>query len=197
MQDAITRRAAYADLEAVPEHLVAQILNGVLVTHPGPAGPHAVATNAISGVLTPPFQFGIGGLGRWIFMDEPELHFDADVAVADKAGWLVERMPELPSTAYTELPPDWVCEVLARRTEKYDRGEKRDVYARAGIKHLWLVDPRLKLLEVFKLSRGRWVLVDTHRGEGPARAAPFEAIAFPLKYLWPLKRRRAAAQKKK
>ena len=40
MAEAAVRQATYADLEAVPEHLVAEIIDGVLETHPRPRPRH-------------------------------------------------------------------------------------------------------------------------------------------------------------
>jgi hypothetical protein len=37
------KRATYEDVLAAPENLVAELLYGVLHTHPRPASPHAVA----------------------------------------------------------------------------------------------------------------------------------------------------------
>ena len=39
-------------------------------------------------------------------------------------------MPELPSTAFIALAPDWVCEVLSPSTAGVDRTEKFPIYAR-------------------------------------------------------------------
>ena len=178
--------ATYADLEAVPPHLVAEILHGVLVTHPRPAPPHSVSSNALSGVLTPPFQFGVGGVGGWIFMDEPELHLGPHVVVPDLAGWRRERMPHLPSTAYIEVAPDWVCELLSPSTEKQDRGPKRRIYATYDVGHLWHLDARARILEVFELSNNHWVLYETYEHGDDVAAPPFDAVPFPLAALWPL-----------
>ena len=41
------RRATYQDLMEVPEHLVAEIIDGELVTSPRPASPHALAAMRI------------------------------------------------------------------------------------------------------------------------------------------------------
>ena len=43
MADPAQRGATYADLEAVPPNLVAEIIHGALVTHPRPAPRHAGA----------------------------------------------------------------------------------------------------------------------------------------------------------
>ena len=92
MSDTAKRPATYAELEAVPPHLVAEIIFGDLVTHPRPVPRHATAQNALSGELTGPFQKGAGGPGGWIFMIEPELHLGPHVVVPDIAGWRRERM---------------------------------------------------------------------------------------------------------
>jgi Uma2 family endonuclease len=186
MAEPAKRLATYADLEAVPPNLVAEIIHGVLVTHPRPTPRHAVAANSLGSLLTPGFQRGEGGPGGWIFMSEPELHFGANVVVPDIAGWRRERLPVMPETAFVETPPDWVCEILSDATERYDRNAKRGIYAGAGVPYLWLLDPRSKLLEVFQLTAGHWLLAATFVGPDDIRAVPFEEIAFPLNELWPL-----------
>src|SRR5262249_55423008 len=55
------RRATYDDLIAVPDHLVAEIIDGVLYTSPRPASPHAFATATLLMELGPPFQQARGG----------------------------------------------------------------------------------------------------------------------------------------
>lgn len=181
--------ATYADLQAVPPHLVAEILCGRLVTHPRPAPRHTTAASRLGGILGASFDWGDDGPGGWWILDEPELHLADDVAVPDIAGWRRERMPELPETAYFALPPDWVCEIISPSTERYDRGEKRDIYARHGVKHLWLLDPVQKLLETFELRDGRWLLLATwtegdDAPERTAAAPPFDGAPFVLGKLW-------------
>ncbi len=180
------RVATYEDLLAVPEHLVAEILFGELVTHPRPAMPHGVAATALGHVLGPPFQSGSGGPGGWIFVDEPELHLGEHVAVPDLAGWRNDRMPALPETAWIEVAPDWVCEVLSPSTQRYDRGDKRTIYAEAGVGHLWHVDPILKMLEVFELRDGKWLLAGVFHDDAAVAAPPFGELTFALNMLWPL-----------
>jgi Uma2 family endonuclease len=182
------RAATYEDLRKVPAHLVAEILFGTLVTHPRPAPPHAVAGSALGSVLGGPFQLGRGGPGGWIFMDEPELHLGAHVVVPDLAAWRRERLPALPDTAWIDVAPDWVCKVLSPSTERYDRGEKRAIYADAGVRHVWHIDPVLRMLEVFELRDGKWLLLGTFSDDAEVAAAPFAEAAFSLGLLWPFER---------
>src|ERR1700735_2162313 len=131
MGEPAKRRATYADLLAVPPPLVAEIIDGVLITTPRPASRHAVASSALGGELYGPFARGKnGGPGGWILLDEPELPLGEDVLVPDLAGWRRERMPEVPNTPAFDLAPDWVCEVLSPSNHGVDRGEKLPIYAR-------------------------------------------------------------------
>lgn len=185
------RRATYADLEAVPEHKVAEILGGVLYVFPRPAIPHARAASRLGVKLGGPFDLGEGGPGGWHILVEPELHFgpvdDEDVLVPDLAGWRVERMPTMPSTAYITLAPDWVCEILSASTEATDRAAKMPIYAREGVRHLWLIHPIRQTLEIFELdTEGRWILLDVHQGGKRVRGKPFDAIELDLTLLWPV-----------
>ena len=185
MSVVLNRPATYADLEAVPSHLVAELLGGELVTHPRPVPKHAVAALNLGSELGDAFYRGRSGPGGWIFATEPELHLGTDVVVPDIAAWRRERLPRLPDTAYIETPPDWCCEVVSPSTESYDRGIKRNIYARAGVQHLWLLDPRSELLETFSLAGDRWLLTGTFSAKDAVSVAPFEAVSFPLAVLWP------------
>ena len=45
--------------------------------------------------------------------------------------------------------PRMVLEVLSKSTEEYDRGEKLQLYANAGISEVWLLDWTKRTIEVF------------------------------------------------
>ena len=180
------RPATYADVLAAPRHLVAEIVNGELVTSPRPGPMHASASSVLTGELSPPFQRGRGGPGGWWILFEPELHLlrGEEILVPDLAGFRVERMPALPETAWFEVVPDWVCEVASPSTAAFDRADKMPVYARAGVRFAWIVEPSIQTLETYALENGRWVLLATFRGDRTVRAVPFDAIELELGALW-------------
>ena len=176
--------ATYGDILALPEHLVGEIIRGVLRTHPRPAPKHARAYSSLGVELGGPFDRGTNGPGGWWILDEPELHLGADVLVPDLAGWRRERMPKLPDAAWFERAPDWVCEILSPSTAKVDRAEKLPLYSRTGVAHCWLVDPDLKTLEVFENRDGKWLLLAVLENDASVSQPPFDAIAFGLGSLW-------------
>jgi len=184
MGEPAQRRATYTELQRVPVHLVAELIEGVLHTHPRPASLHAQATTTLGEELGPPFKRGKGGPGGWILLDEPELHLDENVLVPDMAGWRRETMPELPEVAHFELRPDWVCEAISPRTGQHDRVRKMPLYARHGVTHVWIVDPAARTLEVYRLDGETYRLIATHGGDEQLRAEPFDAIELELGALW-------------
>lgn len=176
--------ATYADLEALPPHLVGELIGGVLHAHARPRLRHAGAASSLGDELGPPFNRGRGGPGGWILLDEPELHLASDVLVPDLAGWKRARLPELPDEPYLSLAPDWVCEVLSPSTAALDRTDKLGVYARDRVPHVWLLDPDVKLLEVLELDGETYRFAGAHRGGARVRAVPFDAIELDLPLLW-------------
>lgn len=178
------RIATYADIEALPENMVGEILFGALHTHPRPAPRHSRASTRLGAELDGPFDRGRGGPGGWVILDEPELHLGPHVIVPDLAGWRRERMPKLPDTAYFETPPDWVCEVLSPSTARVDRTDKLAIYAAFQVTHAWYVDPDARTLEVLVLSGDKWLITATFKDDDKVAAPPFEAHTFALDGLW-------------
>lgn len=185
MAERAKKPATYADLEAVPPHLVAEIIDGVLRTHPRPSPRHSATAGSLIDELTSPFQKGRGGPGGWVFAVEPELHLGQHVLVPDIAAWRRERMPAAPETSYFDVAPDWICEVLSGSTEVRDRTVKMRAYAEQGVAFLWLIDPRQQFLEAFELIDGRWVKTGGWMSDDTVRARPFETISISLADLWP------------
>jgi Uma2 family endonuclease len=176
----------YDDLLAVPEPLVAELIDGDLLTSPRPGVRHASAASALGGLLFDPFRRGIGGPGGWTILDEPELHMGEDVLVPDLAGWRRERAAVDLEAAAVGVAPDWACEVLSPSTARIDRARKLPVYARERVGHIWLVDPIAQTLESFQLTSDHWTLLATYDGTAKVRVAPFDAIEIDLVALWTL-----------
>ncbi len=179
-----------AAFEAVPPEMVAEILDGELFTSPRPARPHTRSASRLTMKLGGAFDLGDSGPGGWVILDEPELHVGPrpDKLAPDLAGWKRERMPDAlgdaETLAYYDIAPDWVCEVLSPRTERVDRGKKMRIYRREGVGHVWLLNPLMRTLEVYRLEGGRWMLLETYEDDAKVRAEPFDAMELDLASIW-------------
>ncbi len=58
--------------------------------------------------------------------------------------------------------PDLVVEVLSPSTAKNDRGRKKEVYAKCGVREYWIVSPGDKSVEIYRLDGSTFVLHDVY-----------------------------------
>lgn len=181
--------AVEAAFDAAPESMVVEILAGELHTMPRPGRRHTKASSLLGSELIGPFWRGKGGPGGWVILHEPEIHLGPkpDKVVPDLAGWRSERMPDEAGdedSAFYDVAPDWVCEVLSPRTEASDRVKKMNIYRREGVGHVWLLHPISRTLEVYRLGGSHYILLDAFGEDQVVRAEPFDAIEIPLQLLW-------------
>ena len=176
----------YQELLDLPENMHGEIINGELHTQPRPAPKHALAASYLGSDLVGPYGKGRGGPGGWWIIDEPEIHLGSDIFVPDIAGWKKERMPLLPETAYFDLSPDWICEVISQSTARKDRVLKMPLYAKNKVQYIWLIEPITKILEVYQLEGPYWTLIGTFADSDKVTIAPFTEISIDLSFLWEL-----------
>lgn len=184
------KRATYQDVLDAPEHVVAEVIDGNLYLFPRPRFRHARNATVLGTFLTSAFDLGINGPGGWLILFEPELHVgnpeEPDIVVPDIAGWRKERLDEgaMEDPAFITIPPDWTCEVLSKSTTRVDRTKKLPIYAREKVGHVWLADAQTRLIEVFRYSRGGFILVGTYGGTDSIRAEPFAEVEIAPAFVW-------------
>jgi Uma2 family endonuclease len=184
MTELALRDATYEDLLKVPENLVAELIDGELYTSPRPGSRCARAKSILTAKLINFFDSDDRGPGSWWIVNEPELHLAGNALVPDIAGWRRERTPIYPDAPAFEQAPDWLCEVISPSSALIDRVKKRPLYAKHGVQHVWIVDPIAKLIEVYRLERGRWIVAGNYGGDDVVRIEPFEAFELALSTLW-------------
>ncbi len=161
MTEVMRQPATYEDLLKVPEHLVAEIIDGELFISPRPPMRSCDALVRHLSVAAP----------GWRFELQPLLRFGNDVLLPSLAGWS-ER-----ATA----TPDWVCDTVNIPLARY---RKHRLYAQHGVTHRWLLDPAMRMLEGYRRADDGWVYASWGAFEEPFRAEPFEACDINLGALW-------------
>jgi Uma2 family endonuclease len=81
--------------------------------------------------------------------------------------------------------PDLVAEVLSPNTEDRDRGIKRDLYERVGVRELWLVDVDARALWQFAREGTGFREVGVHRGDARFQSTAFPGMEIELGEVWP------------
>ena len=87
-----------------------------------------------------------------------------DVFLDDKNRFVPDAMivcnPDIIKDNGIHGAPDLVVEVLSKTSVKRDRGRKREIYAKAGVKEYWIVDTWGKYIEVYHNQNG-WLVLDS------------------------------------
>jgi len=78
-----------------------------------------------------------------------------------------ERLQQLKPT-FLDGAPDLVIEIISPDSQSRDRREKFGEYEKAGVREYWIIDPLSQTVEVYRLERRKFVLVET---EGDAVAS--------------------------
>lgn len=164
------------ELDELPEYQVGHIAAGKLTVHSSPEIPHQLVVAILAGLLFEAKEHG------WLVLFGPYAWFGSDLLRIDLSAWKNERW--IPVRKDLTVAPDWVCEVLSPRTAQFDRATKLPIYAQAGVRHAWLIDPALRLLEVLRLREGKWQIESVFQNDDKVRAEPFEAIELDLALLW-------------
>jgi Uma2 family endonuclease len=144
-------RATREDYERLPEHVKAELIDGEIVVTPAPSDWHerlvAKLNHRLCHHLGEEADERLRGsrteVSAWEMGEEKILQPDAVV------------FPEgtRPTGKDWKAPiPVWVAEVLSPSTAKRDRGVKIRLYAAAGVREAWLVDPDAETIEVFDLA---------------------------------------------
>jgi Uma2 family endonuclease len=76
--------------------------------------------------------------------------------------------------------PDLLVEIVSPASVRRDRYEKKDLYARCGVKEYWLGDPANQTLEILTLKEGRYELLCDAAQRGKLRSVALEGLEFDL-----------------
>lgn len=141
---------AVEDYRATPEGSRYQLVEGELIMAPAPNRFHQiivgnifhllrsyVAGHPVGEVYIAPFD---------VYLSEHNVHQPDVVFISN------ERLRILTDDG-AHGAPDLVIEVLSPSSAQLDKTTKRRIYAQAGVKELWLVDPSLLQIHLYDFAR--------------------------------------------
>jgi Uma2 family endonuclease len=151
----------YDDLSTLPEDGKRyEIIEGVLYEMPAPTWAHStVIANLI--IMLIPIVANLGGRWRTAPLD---VFFPGADPVQPDIVVLLPGGKAQPAPRGIEGPPDLIVEVLSPTNRGHDVLTKRALYARAGVREYWLVDPEARTIEILALDRDAFHLFSTASG---------------------------------
>ncbi|HEY8207024.1 MAG TPA: Uma2 family endonuclease [Myxococcaceae bacterium] len=161
-----------------------ELLNGRVVMNPPAGWPHGAVGSTIQWLLNDRVRRNNLGL---VFDSSQGFHLPSgDVVEPDHSFVSNERLRALTPKAgeFLQVVPDLVAEVLSGSNAGRDRGEKKGIYERNGVREYWLVDPRARTLIAFALASGRYGPADPLTEDNRYRS-PVLGLEFEVKTLFP------------
>ena len=143
-----------ADYLDTPEGVRCQLLDGELILAAAPNNQHQRITRSL--LLALHRFISDHNLGEVWFAPFDVVLSDHDVVQPDLL-FVSHAREAIITAANIQGAPDLAVEVLSPSTEGYDRGYKRELYARHGVREYWLVDPDLETIEVLTPGEGGFV----------------------------------------
>ena len=147
-----------ADNLAHQEEIRDEMLNGkIVLMSPRPAVNH----NRVIGNIFFAFMGYLRGKTCEPFADGTDVYLtEKDRVVPDV---MIICKKEIIKRNGVHGAPDLIVEVLSPGTEKRDRGYKKDLYEKGGVREYWLVEPETQTVEVYLLKNKKFVLDDVYR----------------------------------
>jgi Uma2 family endonuclease len=172
----------YADYAALPDDGKRyELLDGELFAMPSPSTWHQViAANlvwALEGYVR------ARGIGKVLFAPLDIIFADTSVVEPDVIYVDNQRMSLLARRG-VEGAPTLLVEVLSPSTTRWDREVKFALYARYGVPFYWIVDPKARVLEAYRLEGSAYVLAMRAIGAAPCGPPPFEDLGLVVDELW-------------
>lgn len=82
--------------------------------------------------------------------------------------------------------PDLIVEIVSPTSDRRDRQTKFALYARFGVAHYWIVDPRLRLLDEYSCSGNTYETAREWRSDEVFTPHLFPGLEVPLNEVFPV-----------
>lgn len=165
------------DYEALPDEPRCELIYGSLFVSPSPSPLHQTLLLILSYALR---ESSRQAGGRVLVAPLDVFLSDHSVVQPDILYFCAERRGSV--RRRVEEAPDLVVEILSPGTARRDRGEKLRLYAEAGVREYWLVDPEGRQIEFLVNEDGRFTVALPMDGDYQSQKLP--EIQLDLVTLW-------------
>jgi Uma2 family endonuclease len=150
----IKTRMTREEYYQLPEtNLISHLINGELIEMPSPDIEHQRTVR----LLLKLFEKIMGEIGGEAFVAPMDVEFDSENITQPDVFWIAPEGKCKPNAKNRLVgPPDLIVEVLSPSTARIDKTDKFLLYEKHGVREYWIVDPRRKFLEVWRLEANEY-----------------------------------------
>lgn len=173
-------KLTYEDYANIPGDERYELIDGELILVSSPNEMHQRVSKRLLWLFRDVEESGLG----WVY-DAPfdVILSDTDVVQPDLM-FISKERADIITPANVQGAPNLVVEVLSPSTAQRDWTQKRDLYAKYGVRELWLVAPDAKLAWVMALTDGDYAIAGVYK-EGQTLISPtLEGLTIDLGYVF-------------
>jgi len=165
----------YADLVALPDdQLRHELIDGEHVVSPSPNTAHQQVCKRLFLALNRHAEEH--ALGEVLFAPFDIKLSMFTVVVPDLVYFTADRFARVVNEKHATAAPDLVVEILSPGTRRRDKGRKRAIYDREGVREYWIVDPEAQAVTALRRPQADAGLADLTT----AAAASGDVLTSPL-----------------
>jgi Uma2 family endonuclease len=164
-----------------------ELVNGEIAVSASPLPPHSRVVVRLTSILDQHIEANDLGV---LLTDCDTVFGEFDVRRPDLLFISRDREHLISEEDPIKWAPDLCVEVISKSTKAVDRVDKFKQYAKVGVKHYWIADPRARTLEAFKLVGKVYRPAGQGSGDQTVSFPPFPELDIPQARVWFKRHRR-------
>ena len=157
-----------------------EYFNGEVIYLPSPSVDHQrillnIAAEFRNYFRSKPCEVFISPLDVWLTNEEKTAKVKVQpdlIVITDKSG--------LMENAYEGIPA-LVIEIISTSNQTHDRVRKYSTYMEFGVNEYWMINPKLKTVEVYVLEKDEYKQAAIYKGSDCAASQTFKELGISLK----------------
>ncbi len=142
-------KLTYADYRATPDDERYELIDGELILAPAPRISHQMIQSSVAHRL---LQFVYESGAGYVFLAPTDVALSDTDVVQPVILFVSNERARIITENDIQGAPDFVIEILSPSTARRDRGIKRALYERHGVKEYWMIDPASETVLVLLLG---------------------------------------------
>ncbi len=176
------KKLTYQDyLNLPPDDFRYQLIEGELIMTPAPKVIHQIVKSNIEKHLRNFVEENQLGL----VLDAPcDVYFDEKNVLQPDIFFISQKRSQIINEDMINGAPDLIIEVLSPHSAYYDLVEKKALYERHNVLEYWLVDPKLKWIEIYILKDQKFHLHQRAENKQTITSHLLKGFSLPLEQVF-------------